>query len=101
MAFFLKVILFILAVLTLAASAIGIQFYNKAKDKLSKEEGMQRNRNFLIFVLVASILLSFYGIYYLRPRKALLDKARAAGAARFQKVASYLDGATKLTEQAA
>ena len=66
MVFLLKVILFILAVFTLAASAIGIQFYNKAKDKLSKEEGMQRNRNFLIFVLVASILLSFYGIFYLR-----------------------------------
>ena len=39
----------------IAAAAIGIQYYNKC-DKLQEDGGMKRNRNFLIFILVASIL---------------------------------------------
>lgn len=52
----------------IAATAIGIQYYNKC-EKLQDDKAMKRNRNFLIFILVASILATL-GFLFAAFRKA-------------------------------
>jgi len=47
----------------IAASAIGIQYYNKC-DKLHDDKAMKRNRNFLIAILVMSILAMLAFMYF-------------------------------------
>ena len=46
----------LIGILVIAASSIGIQFYNKC-DSLQADAKMKRNKNFLIAMLVLAILL--------------------------------------------
>ena len=47
----------------IAATAIGIQYYNKC-DKLQDDDAMKRNRNFLIAILVMSILAMLVFMFF-------------------------------------
>lgn len=65
----------------IAASAIGIQYYNKCKD-LQEDDAMKRNRNFLIFILILSILatLGFMGFGFMKGKKVQARYAPMAAA---------------------
>tara|TARA_R110002074_G_scaffold105525_1_gene227943 strand:+ start:943 stop:1185 length:243 start_codon:yes stop_codon:yes gene_type:complete len=69
----------LIGVLVIAASSIGIQFYNKC-ESLHGEDKMKRNRNFLIAMLVLAILLivASVGIKGMQMKKARAMKAYTA-----------------------
>jgi len=70
----------LIGIFGVAASAIGIQYYNKC-EKLHGEKGMKRNRNFLIFILVASILaMLFFMFFGFRKGKKITNRYRMGGA---------------------
>lgn len=50
------------AVMVIATSAIGIQFYNNC-DSLHGDDKMKQNRNYLIAILVMAILATIFFIY--------------------------------------
>ena len=70
----------IIGVLGIAAGAIGIQYYNKC-DKLHDEKSMKRNRNFLIFFIILSILTIAIGFFLGFKKGKKLTNNYAAGAA--------------------
>ena len=57
----------LIGIFGVAATAIGIQYYNKC-DKLHDDAAMKRNRNFLIAIMVMSIL-AMVGLGYLGFKK--------------------------------
>ena len=66
----------LIGILVIAASSIGIQFYNKCNN-LQSDKSMKRNRNFLIAILVLAILLivASVGIKGMQMKKASAMKA--------------------------
>lgn len=70
----------VIGVLGIAAGAIGIQYYNKC-DKLHDEKSMKRNRNFLIFFIIFSILTIAIGFFLgFRNGKKVIKNNRMEGA---------------------
>jgi hypothetical protein len=61
----LKIALFLITAALAAASAIGIQYYNKCPS-LKEEEDMKRNFTALVAILVVGILIAGGAIYFLR-----------------------------------
>ena len=61
----LKIALFVITAALAAASAIGIQYYNKCPT-LKEEEDMERNFWVLVSMLVLGILIAGGAIYFLR-----------------------------------
>jgi hypothetical protein len=61
----------------IAATAIGIQYYNKC-DKLKDDKAMTRNRNFLIAILVMSILaMLVFGFFGFKKGKKVVNRYNA------------------------
>ena len=69
----------LIGILVIAATSIGIQFYNKC-ESIHGEKAMKRNRNFLIAMLVLAILLiiASVGIKGMQMKKASAMKAYTA-----------------------
>lgn len=64
----------------IAATAIGIQYYNKC-DKLQDDKAMKRNRNFLIAIMVMSILaMLVFGFFGFKKGKKLTNRYTAGAA---------------------
>ena len=64
----------------IAATAIGIQYYNKC-DKLQDDKAMTRNRNFLIAILVMSIVaMLVFGFFGFRKGKKAVNRYNAGAA---------------------
>jgi len=53
----------LIGIFGIAATAIGIQYYNKCKT-LQEDPAMKRNRNFLIAIMVMSILSMLTFMYF-------------------------------------
>lgn len=53
-----------IGVMGIAMGSIGIQYYNKCGE-LQEDDKMKRNRNFLIIMLVVSVLMTLYSLYRL------------------------------------
>lgn len=69
MSFVLKFLMLVVSIFVIATSAIGIQYYNKCP-ALQSDKKMKCNRNFLIFMTVASVLMALVGLFLIRPSKA-------------------------------
>ena len=73
----------------IAAAAIGIQYYNKC-DKLQEDSGIKLNRNFLIFILVASILAMLGFMFFaFKKGKKITNRYRMGGATMAPAPAAY------------
>ena len=73
-------IIFCLVVNVIAAASIGIQYYNKCKDKLDDEKMMKNNFTYLIVLLVCALLLGMGGCGL-----AIMNKKKAIAQTVLQK----------------
>lgn len=62
--YLLMFIILAIGVMGIAMGSIGIQYYNKC-DTLKDDKDMKRNRNFLIGMLIVSVLMTLYSLYRL------------------------------------
>ena len=57
-------IVLIIGIMGIAMGSIGIQYYNKCTT-LKDDKNMKRNRNFLIGMIIMSVLMTLYSLYML------------------------------------